>query len=287
MISLVIPTRNSAATLAQTLDAVLAGDRLPDEILVVDGCSDDDTPAIAAARGVRLVVNDKRHVAAARQLGLEQARFPVVAYTDSDCLPQRDWLALVADRMAADPELAGVGGRVILPRPTTRVQAYSASVFERIMQFPDAPTLIATRGMRGAFPGANCAFRQDAARRGGGFRDFFSNHAEEIDLLWRLVAAGAKLLFDPALVVTHLGYADTPRRLVRANFNYGIASTKLAKAHIGRQVDGSLYRLLGRSLVAAANPWSDDEWADVRALQVGAFITGKLYASIRYRTINL
>ena len=286
-ISLVIPARNSGQTIARTLAAIQAGTLQPDELFVIDGCSHDDTPAIARSYGAQLVINEKRHVAAARQLGLEQARNPVVAYTDSDCLPQRDWLQLIAARFEADVELAGVGGKVILPEPTTRVQAYSTTVFESIMRFPDEPFYIQTRGMRGSFPGANCAFRRDAALRVGGFRDFFSNHAEEIDLLWRLVAARAKLLFEPAVVVTHLGYPATYRKLVRTNFNYGIASTKLAKVHIGPQIDRSLYALLGRSLLSAARRSGSDEWAAIRSLQVSAFLAGKLYGSVRYGTINL
>jgi glycosyltransferase involved in cell wall biosynthesis len=286
-LSLIIPTRNSGKTIAPTLEAVRLGHRQPDELIVVDGCSDDATPSIAAELGARVVVNAKRHVAGARQLGLEEARYPVVAYTDSDCLPARDWLARIASRFEADPELAGVGGKVILAEPTTPVQAYSATVFESIMRFPDQPLYLHSRGMHGSFPGANCAFRKDAALRVGGFRDFFSNHAEEIDLLWRLIAVRARLLFDPAIVVTHLGYPDTRRKLVRANFNYGIASTKLAKRHIGRQIDWGLYGALWRSLACAARRSCADEWAGLRALQLAAFTSGKVYASVRYGTINL
>lgn len=286
-ISVVIPARNSANSIGDTIEAVLAGNRQPDELIVIDGESDDETASIASRLGAHIVTNPKRHVAAARQLGVECSTSPIIAFTDSDCIPDPDWLRLIALHFDADPELVGVGGQVILPQPITRVQAYSATVFQAIMNFPTEPVLVTSKGMRGSFPGANCAFRKEVVLAAGGFLDFFSNHAEEVDLLWRLVARQSRLLFDPAIVVIHLGYPDTYNRMMRTNFNYGIASTKLAKRHIGHQIDGQLYGVLARSLMCTINPACRDEWAGMRTLQIGAFLLGKLYASIRYRTVNI
>lgn len=285
--TVVIPARNSRRTIESTLLAVLNGDRRPDEILVVDGCSIDDTAAVAARLGVRVVNNPQKHVAAARQLGTTEANAEVIAFTDSDCIPEPGWLSKIAGHFEADPNLAGVGGRVVLSQPRNKTQAYSAHVFEAIMQFPDETMLITTRAMRGTFAGANCSYRRDSILAVGGFREFFSNHAEEVDLFWRLIATRAKLLFDPGIVVEHLEYADSLKRLVKANFNYGIASTKLAKMHIGRQINLGMYRLALASLLCSVNPFCTDKWARLRLLQTSTFIVGKLYASAKFRTINL
>lgn len=63
-ISVVIPARNSARTVGATIEALLAGERQPDEIIVVDGCSIDDTVAVAERHGARVVMNNKKHAAA-------------------------------------------------------------------------------------------------------------------------------------------------------------------------------------------------------------------------------
>lgn len=286
-VSVVIPARNSAGTIADTLKALGSGERQADEIIVVDGCSSDATAEVARDFGARVVRNEKRHVAAARQLGTEHARHDVIAFTDSDCQPAADWLARLADRFRSDPSLCGVGGKVVPSPPRNFIQEYSARVFEQIMDFPRAPTLVKTRGMKGSFAGANCAFRRESILAAGGFRDAFSNHAEEVDLIWRLIGREAKLLFDPSIVVEHSGYADTIGRLVKVNFNYGIASTKLAVHHIGWQADWKLYSLMSRSALAAASPFSSDRWAALRALQLLSFISGKLYSSVKFKTINL
>jgi cellulose synthase/poly-beta-1,6-N-acetylglucosamine synthase-like glycosyltransferase len=224
--SVVIPSRNSARTVGATLDTLLDGQRLPDEILVIDGLSEDHTVEVARQRGARIVVNMKRHVAAARQLGVMSAVGDVVAFTDSDCLPAKDWLQGIASRFEEDPRLDGVGGKVVLTTPCNEIQRYSAHVFETIMRFPEEETLVTRKGMAGSFAGANCAYRRTAILAVGGFREEFTNHAEEIDLFWRLIDNGAKLLFDPALRVEHLEYPDTLTSLVKTNFNYGFASTR-------------------------------------------------------------
>ena len=285
--SVVIPARNSALTLGNTLQALLNAERPPDEIIVVDGCSTDRTVEVAQNFGARVVINEKRHVAAARQLGTITAHHEVVAFTDSDCRPATDWLLRIARHFETDPSLDGVGGRVVVSHPRNYIQEYSARVFEQIMQFPETVTIVKTKGMNGSFAGANCAYSKTAILLAGGFRESFTNHAEEIDLFWNLIDLKAKLLFDPDVLVEHLEYADTIKRLIKANFNYGIASTKLAKYHLGWQVDLKLQKLLLTSFCQALNPFSSDQWARLRTLQVMVFFVGKVYGSLRFRTINL
>jgi GT2 family glycosyltransferase len=273
--------------LGLTLDAVQYGTCTPDEIIVVDGKSTDQTVKIAQAKKARVIENSKVHVAAGRQIGAECALGSIIVYTDSDCIPAVDWLEKISAYYDNDPELVGVGGRVVLSEPRTNIQKFSAGVFETIMNFPDQPMYLTNIGMHGVFPGANCSFRKKYVLEAGGFRDFFSNHAEEVDLVWRLIKQSKKLLFAPEIVVEHLGYPDTLKKLIKTNFNYGFASTKLAKMHIGAQVDTRIYQMLLRNLLCAANPFCKDEWALLRTVQLSMFASGKICSSILYRTINL
>ncbi|HMS42993.1 MAG TPA: glycosyltransferase [Pyrinomonadaceae bacterium] len=285
--SVVIPAFNSAETIGRTLAALLAATRVPDEIIVVDGYSSDKTVEIAEQFGALVILNEKRHVAAARQLGTINAKYDVVAFTDSDCIPENDWLERIYNNFQQDSLLCGTGGKVVLSRPRNDIQHFSAQIFETIMQFPQERLFVSEKKMQGAFPGANCAFKRESIINAGGFRDFFSNHAEEIDLFWRLSDMGEKLLFDPEIVVEHLDYADSIKRLIIANFNYGIAGTKLAKFHFGNQIDLKLYKVLLKSIFFAINPFSSNKSEIFRVIQISSFITGKIYGSIRYKIINL
>ncbi len=53
--------------------------------------------------------------------------------------------------------------------------------------------------------GAACLIRRDAYHRLGGMYDYFFMHSEEIDLCWRMLAVGYKIMYCPASTVYHLG----------------------------------------------------------------------------------
>jgi len=271
------------------LTAIHQGVRPPEEIIVVDGCSTDHTRAISQAHGATVVENVKVHAASARRMGVEAANSSIVAFTDSDCIPASDWVERIAHAFETDAELDGIGGRVMLTRPRTRVQAFSAHVFESIKSFPKEPMQITAKGVSGlSFAGANCAFRREKIIAVGNFRDQFSNYAEEVDLLWRLIDDGARLIFDPDLKVEHSGYPDTVKGLIRSSFRQGTTSTLLTKYH-GRspRIDWFLYKKWIESVIATLNPWSHDPWSTLSLLQLSVFIAAKWYTSMRVGTMNL
>lgn len=286
-IAIVIPARNAEGLIGKTLQSIRSGSRQPDELFVVDGLSNDATAKIAQTFGASLLTNNKRHSAAARQLGVTTSNCEVIAFTDADCMVAPDWLERIEKHFSEHQDLDGVGGRVLLSEPMNIVQRYASNVFSSIMQFPTDPTFVVSRQMRGAFAESNCAYRKEAICKAGGYNDFFSNYAEGIDLFWRLIATHHHLLFDPALTVEHLGYPKTLVDLFRTHFRYGIASTKLAKVHIGRvQIDRMIYDHFSNALInVAKHPNSIERWCGV--CQLTAFLCGKIFSSLRYGVLNL
>ncbi len=104
-VSVIIPTCNRASLLARALDSVLLQSRPPNEVIVVDDGSSDDTPSLMARRfpGVVYLRQENRGVSAARNHGIRQATSQWLAFLDSD----DQWLPHKLERqlalLAAEP----------------------------------------------------------------------------------------------------------------------------------------------------------------------------------------
>lgn len=99
-LSVVVPTRDNARTIAACLASVRDTTTVPFELLVVDNASSDGTPAIAERAGARVIAAGPER-SAQRNEGLHQATGDVVAFLDSDMVATEGLLdeatALIAD----------------------------------------------------------------------------------------------------------------------------------------------------------------------------------------------
>jgi len=104
-ISAVIPTYNHAHYLPQAVESVLAQTRPPDEVIVVDDGSCDETPAVvqAYAPGVRYIRQENRGLSAARNTGMREASNEWVAFLDADDWWLPDKLRMQEAALAANP----------------------------------------------------------------------------------------------------------------------------------------------------------------------------------------
>jgi hypothetical protein len=114
-ISIIIPAYNEERHLADCLDSVVAQTSLPDEVVVVDNNSTDQTVAIAARYPfVKLIREPKQGIVYARDAGFNAATGTILARTDADVVLPPDWVARLhafyADPAHAEHGLSG-GGR--------------------------------------------------------------------------------------------------------------------------------------------------------------------------------
>jgi glycosyltransferase involved in cell wall biosynthesis len=87
--SILIPCRNAATTLKETLESALAQEGVEKEIIVVDDGSTDGSLAIAKSyesRGVRAIEGPRINASAARNRALETSRGDYIQYLDADDL---------------------------------------------------------------------------------------------------------------------------------------------------------------------------------------------------------
>jgi len=91
LISVVMPAHNVSRYIAETLESILAQDSQALEIIVVDDCSDDDTPAIVQSFGqdrIHYIRLDSRHGGPSRprNVGVRVAQAKYIAFCDADDL---------------------------------------------------------------------------------------------------------------------------------------------------------------------------------------------------------
>ena len=113
-VSVVIAVYNGERYLEAAIRSALGQTAPPDEIVVVDDGSADESARIARAFGppVRCLSEPHRGVSAALNRGVEQARGTFLAFLDADDLWIEDKLARQLDALAADPSLDAVFGHV-------------------------------------------------------------------------------------------------------------------------------------------------------------------------------
>jgi glycosyltransferase involved in cell wall biosynthesis len=222
--SVVVPTFNRAATLRQTLAALEAQDYPDYEIIVVDDGSTDDTREIIAREfpRVRYVYQANRGPAAARNRGIVIATGDIIAFTDDDCVPPRDWLTRLADGYARYPQVAGVGGYLDPPE-----ELVARNIFARYERF--ATTRSYRKGDQEYVGGLadypaggtnNMSYRKAILDQVGGFDEWFPYPAaEDHDLRVRVQRLGHLLLYLP-LRVEHL-HVYSFRNLVRQSIMRG------------------------------------------------------------------
>ncbi len=107
-VSVIIPTYNRAQVLPAAVDSVLAQTVPPEEILIVDDGSSDETAAVCArfTAPVRYIRIDNGGAGRARNIGLAEARGEWIAFLDSDdqWIPEKlaVQLAVLAEKPQAD-----------------------------------------------------------------------------------------------------------------------------------------------------------------------------------------
>ena len=214
-VTVIIPVRDRPAMLARCLTALGRAHRV---IVVDDGSTDPRSVAdVAADHAATLVTRPANGgPAAARNDGLAHATTELVAFLDSDCVAPHGWIAALAGHFA-DPVVAAVAPRVVPLSPTWAssdldlgYRPARVAPGTRVAYVPTAALL----ARRSALPEFDPALR----------------YGEDVDLVWRLHAAGWRIRYDPSVHVGHDEPATWPALLTR-RFHYGTSAGPLARRH--------------------------------------------------------
>jgi GT2 family glycosyltransferase len=222
-VSVVVCTYNGGRTLDQCLRSLLALDYPDYEVIVVDDGSTDETRAILAGfPGIRAIHQANRGLSFARNVGLHNATGNIVAYTDSDCFADRDWLTLLVHQLERTGA-AAVGGPNLTPEDGRLAACVAAA--------PGQPVhVLESDQVAEHIPGCNMAFRKESLAAVGGFDYQYRKAGDDVDMCWRLQQAGMWITFAPAAFVWH-HRRQTPRTYLKQQAGYGEAEALLRFKH--------------------------------------------------------
>jgi GT2 family glycosyltransferase len=199
-ISVVIPVYNGAAHIETCLTALSRTETAPLECIVVDDGSTDSSREIAHRFGAKVLsTNGRCGPAFARNLGAKEAKGQIILFLDSDVCVYPDTISKVADEFAWHPDVDAVMGSYDnAPSAKNFVSQYRNLMHCFVHQHSnrDAKTFWAGCG----------AIRRSVFLEFGGFDEqhFHSPAIEDIELGYRMSAAGRKLILRPDIEVKHL-----------------------------------------------------------------------------------
>lgn len=220
MVSVVVCAYNADRTMRACLESLTRLKYVNYEVVIVDDGSRDRTAEIAMEfPQFRLIRQSNRGLSIARNVGLHAARGEIIAYTDSDCVVDPDWLTLMV-RTMTESGLDGCGGPNYAPHEDGRVEACVAVS-------PGAPceVLFAVDHAE-HLAGCNMAFRKAALTAIDGFDPQFTTAGDDVDICWRLIDAGYRLGYSPAAFVWHFR-RNTIKAYYGQQRGYGRAEAKL------------------------------------------------------------
>jgi O-antigen biosynthesis protein len=254
-VSVVVASYNGARTLKSCLDSLVNLNYPHYEIILVDDGSNDSTPEIASLyKRVQYIRQTNHGLSVARNTGIAAATGEIVAFTDSDCRADEDWLYyLVGDLLTS--RFTGIGGHNFLPPEDSPVAA-------AVLVSPGGPAHVMLNDrVAEHIPGCNMAFYKWALEEIAGFDPIFRKAGDDVDVCWRLQQRGYRIGFNPAGFVWHYR-RSTIQAYLKQQRGYGEAEAMLVRKHpeYFNSVGGSLWRghiytaskfglVLGRSII--------------------------------------
>jgi GT2 family glycosyltransferase len=236
-VSVVVASYNGGRTLRACLDSLLKLNYPDYEIILVDDGSTDDTEAIAARYPTVRTIRQKNFgLSVARNVGIQAASGEIVAFTDSDCRADEDWLYyLVSDLLGSGA--AAIGGHNFPPPEDDWVAGCVAAS-------PGAPAHVMLNDrIAEHIPGCNMAFLKSVLIEIGGFDPIFTKAGDDVDVCWRLQQLGHQITFSHSGFVWHYRRASVGAYL-RQQRGYGEAEALLKRKHpeYFNSLGGSIWR---------------------------------------------
>jgi len=232
-VSIIIPVRNRPLEIRACLSS-LAKLNYPSEkieIIVVDDCSSDSTPAVIGEFPVTLLrLKKHRQASFCRNVAARHAKNEILAFIDSDCEADPDWLLDLTPTFREET-VAAVGGMIDSFYAENQLDQY-----EKVQ----SSLMISSWYKRSSeldrffyVPSCNFLIRKNCFIELGGFKNDL-HVGEDVDLCWRLQNSGLQVDYRPVGTIFHK-HRNRLKAFCRRRFEYGTSEPQLQKLHKDRR----------------------------------------------------
>lgn len=234
LVSVIIPVKDTEKTIEKCINSVLNLDYLNFEIIVVDDASIDRTSEILKNyyQKIKVIINiPSLGPSESRNIASKEAKGEYLAFTDGDCIVDKQWLKELMAGFNLYPQAIACGGVQELPQDATDFE-------RRVFLFMKKSGFISDymRKKRNEKiikvnhnPSCNVIYKRNILLQEGGFlEDLWPG--EDVELDYRLKRKGYKLFFNPKAVVYHYRPANL-NKFCLMMFKYGFAQGFLVRRY--------------------------------------------------------
>jgi len=216
LVSIIITVKNEADSMKDLLESLLVQEK-PFEILVVDSNSYDGTQEIVNNYSkkhpeIKLIEYDGTR-GDSRNFGVNNSKGDIIAFTDGKCIADKNWLKEIRKSISESYDI--VAGNT---------KRFGMSGFTKVSRVP-----VYHNGGDASFPTCNIAYKKTLFKKINGFDPWFKE-AEDVDLNYRALDAGGKMVYNENMIIEHTG-AETPNSFIKKSFWYGFGRKELNIRH--------------------------------------------------------
>ncbi len=267
-VSLIATVLNEGESIRRLMDSIVAQTRQPDEVVICDGGSGDDTVSILKEYSDRLplsvIERPGANISQGRNAAIGSATGDIIAVTDAGVRLDPAWLERLVEPFEGDPECPAVAGFFLPDAHTPFEVAMGATVLPALSDINPATFMPSSRSV---------AFRRSAIEQLGGYPEWL-DFCEDLVLDFRLVARHGAFAFAPEAVVYFRPRSSLPV-FFKQYYQYARGDGK-AGLFFRRHLIRYLTYLLALPLTAAAGVVHSPVW--LLLLLAGAlFMTGVPY----------
>lgn len=232
-IAVIIAAKDASRTIGKCLDSILDMDYSDYEAIVADDGSSDGTLAMLDRYKDRIAIISAKGAgpSAARNLAAKKTEAPYIAFTDSDCITDKNWLGELIKGLESDPKAVSCGGVQKLPEDATDFEKKVFLFMKKTgfvsdyMQWTKNDDMIEVNHN----PSCNVIYKRDIFLKEGGFLEGLWP-GEDVEFDYRMKKKGYRLILNPKAVVYHYRQKSL-RSFLKMMYRYGSVQGILVKRY--------------------------------------------------------